>query len=254
MHQPYAVAPRPRKHLFTGAALALIFGGMAFAFGAQELFDDYRNPEPTVLPCSAQAFEDAGRGRWVEISGCDVDIEGSVEVFNGDRVESLYLPLIEPDSGQPVALLKTDDSKFGGAFATWRTSTDDGAVARAEARISAKLYDTPVRGLTASFFSDRELLSSRIRGFDDDDNVIEHERAPNFTIGMIFAVLGLGGLVGSAWAFRNAKRAKAEDEVAMATWYHQQQMHHHHLQQQHLQQQHLQHHQHPPYMGPPPPR
>ncbi|MEM6294544.1 MAG: hypothetical protein AAGA54_24940, partial [Myxococcota bacterium] len=104
--QPIGHRPRPRPHRFTGPALMLFFGLIAAGSGAIDSMNAYRYPEPQPVECTGSLLDGLRpAGQWLSVSGYTPDFEGAMEIVDGERTESIYIPL-RTDDGQPAGLLR----------------------------------------------------------------------------------------------------------------------------------------------------
>ena len=88
----------------------ILFGACGLGFGAWETKVAVDNPAPTTVECSAGLIDAQGAGRWLEIRGCEFDLEEAVEVFDGKGTETIYVPLRTAD-GDPAGLVASRDAE-----------------------------------------------------------------------------------------------------------------------------------------------
>lgn len=211
--------PRRNKHLFTAPAIGLVASGVGLIMGVHGVFEVRNNPAPTEHPCREGLVAELGTGSWVDVSACEPDVENSVMVVGGNGSEAFYVALRDPESGEQAGVLRVDDPTVLGALEAVDLDPD-GSVDDETMAALGLLFATPRTGMTARVFSDeRKLLTRGLRGFGEDDPVIELGEAPHPTRSWVLIIFGAVGLAASGWGVFRAKRLKAQEDARVARWH-----------------------------------
>lgn len=180
--------PPPPKRDKIALILLFGFGALALAMSAWQWSVVLRNPEPTELECT-QAVAELGRGRWVEVAGCEVAFGQMIEEFRDDELKRVYFPLYPPNraDNEPVAFLSSNHPALLDELAT---ASDELAI---EAAAREYLDLDPVRGVTSALhLRDSERFGDGELSGPAADYVEIEDEAPD---SQLAAVLGLIGLL-----------------------------------------------------------
>ena len=187
--------------------------------GVDGILDVRNNPAPTVHECRDGLAAELGPGAWVDVSQCELDLENAMMVLGEHDDDAVFIALRDPDSGEQAGVLRFDDPAAVEAINA--IERDPGPEpSEATTKAASVLFATPRTGMTARVVSgEKELLVRGLRGFGEDEPVIEFGETPHPTRSWVLTILGAIGLAASGWGLQRAKRAKAREEAQIAQWH-----------------------------------